>query len=94
MGTNLRHSRRPHELSRITGEAFTLTLACLIVCAVPRLLAQVLGCGTRITILSLPVPYSLHPPFALQLKVYDLSNLSLKFDRHLDSEVIDFQVSV
>ena len=29
---------------------------------------------------------------ALQLKVYDLSNLSLKFDRHLDSEVIDFQV--
>jgi hypothetical protein len=27
----------------------------------------------------------------MQLKVYDLSNLSLKFDRHLDSEVVDFQ---
>jgi ribosome biogenesis protein ENP2 len=30
--------------------------------------------------------------FALQLKVYDLANLSLKFDRHLDAEVVDFQI--
>lgn len=30
-----------------------------------------------------------HPPI---LKVYDLNNLSLKFDRHLDAEVVDFQV--
>ncbi|KAJ9505120.1 hypothetical protein QJQ45_009472 [Haematococcus lacustris] len=30
-----------------------------------------------------------HPP---QAKVYDLANLALKFDRHLDSEVVDFQV--
>ena len=28
----------------------------------------------------------------LQLKVYDLGNLSLKFDRHLDAEVVDFQI--
>jgi ribosome biogenesis protein ENP2 len=32
----------------------------------------------------------LHHP---QVKVYDLANLSLKFDRHLDAEVVDFQVS-
>ncbi|KAL6760351.1 WD40-repeat-containing domain protein [Haematococcus lacustris] len=30
-----------------------------------------------------------HPP---QAKVYDLANLALKFDRHLDSEVVDFQI--
>lgn len=28
----------------------------------------------------------------VQLKVYDLANLALKFDRHLDAEVVDFQV--
>jgi ribosome biogenesis protein ENP2 len=27
-----------------------------------------------------------------QVKVYDLANLSLKFERHLDAEIIDFQV--
>eukprot|EP00878_Enallax_costatus_P035276 GHUV01039292.1.p1 GENE.GHUV01039292.1~~GHUV01039292.1.p1 ORF type:complete len:189 (+),score=7.13 GHUV01039292.1:683-1249(+) len=30
-----------------------------------------------------------HPPM---IKLYDLNNLSLKFDRHLDAEVVDFQV--
>lgn len=30
-----------------------------------------------------------HPPI---VKCYDLANLSLKFDRHLDAEVVDFQV--
>jgi hypothetical protein len=30
-----------------------------------------------------------HPPI---VKLYDLANLSLKFDRHLDAEVVDFQV--
>lgn len=37
----------------------------------------------------------MRPPlfsFVLQLKVYDLANLSLKFDRHLDAEVVDFQI--
>jgi hypothetical protein len=32
-------------------------------------------------------------PHTAQLKVYDLANLSLKFDRHIDAEVVDFQVS-
>ena len=31
----------------------------------------------------------IHPP---QVKVYDLSQLSMKFERHLDSEVVDFCV--
>nr|XP_023872476.1 nucleolar protein 10 [Quercus suber] len=31
----------------------------------------------------------IYPP---QVKVYELSQLSLKFERHLDSEIIDFQV--
>ena len=31
----------------------------------------------------------IHPP---QVKVYDLSQLSMKFERHLDSEVVDFEV--
>ncbi|KAF5831192.1 hypothetical protein DUNSADRAFT_13469 [Dunaliella salina] len=31
-----------------------------------------------------------HPP---QVKVYDLANFSMKFERHLDSEIVDFQVS-
>lgn len=30
----------------------------------------------------------------VQLKVYDLANLALKFDRHLDAEVVDFQVKL
>eukprot|EP00879_Flechtneria_rotunda_P026207 GHRR01027931.1.p1 GENE.GHRR01027931.1~~GHRR01027931.1.p1 ORF type:complete len:211 (+),score=60.47 GHRR01027931.1:629-1261(+) len=30
-----------------------------------------------------------HPPM---MKLYDLNNLSLKFDRHLDAEVVDFQI--
>lgn len=30
-----------------------------------------------------------HPP---QVKVYDLAQLSLKFDRHMDAEIVDFQV--
>jgi hypothetical protein len=29
-----------------------------------------------------------------QVKLYDLNNLSLKFDRHLDAEVVNFQVGV
>ena len=32
----------------------------------------------------------IYPP---QVKVYELRELSLKFERHLDSEIIDFQVS-
>lgn len=28
----------------------------------------------------------------VQVKVYDLANLSLKFDRHVDAEIIDFQI--
>ena len=31
----------------------------------------------------------IYPP---QVKVYELSQLSMKFERHLDSEIIDFQV--
>ena len=31
----------------------------------------------------------IHPP---QVKVYDLSQLSMKFERHLDSEVVDFDI--
>jgi ribosome biogenesis protein ENP2 len=31
----------------------------------------------------------LHPP---QVKVYDLSQLSMKFERHLDAEVVDFAI--
>lgn len=31
-------------------------------------------------------------PLSHQVKLYDLANLSLKFDRHLDAEVVDFQV--
>lgn len=27
-----------------------------------------------------------------QLKVFDLANLSLKFDRHLEAEVVDFAI--
>jgi hypothetical protein len=27
-----------------------------------------------------------------QVKVYDLAQLSLKFERHLDAEIVDFQV--
>eukprot|EP00197_Chlamydomonas_leiostraca_P004092 CAMPEP_0202871522 /NCGR_PEP_ID=MMETSP1391-20130828/18922_1 /ASSEMBLY_ACC=CAM_ASM_000867 /TAXON_ID=1034604 /ORGANISM="Chlamydomonas leiostraca, Strain SAG 11-49" /LENGTH=663 /DNA_ID=CAMNT_0049552351 /DNA_START=89 /DNA_END=2076 /DNA_ORIENTATION=- len=30
-----------------------------------------------------------HPPM---VKVFDLANLSLKFDRHLDAEIVDFQI--
>eukprot|EP00200_Dunaliella_tertiolecta_P014606 CAMPEP_0202392444 /NCGR_PEP_ID=MMETSP1127-20130417/92376_1 /ASSEMBLY_ACC=CAM_ASM_000462 /TAXON_ID=3047 /ORGANISM="Dunaliella tertiolecta, Strain CCMP1320" /LENGTH=682 /DNA_ID=CAMNT_0048994951 /DNA_START=66 /DNA_END=2111 /DNA_ORIENTATION=- len=30
-----------------------------------------------------------HPP---QVKVYDLANFSMKFERHLDSEIVDFQI--
>ncbi|KIZ02919.1 Nucleolar protein 10 [Monoraphidium neglectum] len=30
-----------------------------------------------------------HPPM---LKVYDLANLAMKFDRHMDSEVVDFTI--
>lgn len=33
----------------------------------------------------------IYPP---QVKVYELRELSLKFERHLDSEIIDFQVSL
>lgn len=35
-----------------------------------------------------------HPHPHHQVKLYDLANLSLKFDRHLDAEVVDFQVCV
>jgi hypothetical protein len=28
----------------------------------------------------------------LQVKLYDLHHLSLKFDRHLDAEVVDFTI--
>jgi len=31
----------------------------------------------------------IHPP---QVKVYDLSQLSMKFERHLDAEVVDFDI--
>lgn len=31
-------------------------------------------------------------PSHAQVRVYDLANLSLKFERHLDAEVVDFQV--
>lgn len=27
-----------------------------------------------------------------QVRVYDLSQLSMKFERHLDAEVVDFQI--
>lgn len=30
-----------------------------------------------------------HPP---QVRVYDVNNLALKFDRHMDAEIVDFQV--
>jgi len=30
----------------------------------------------------------------VQVKVYDLANFSMKFERHLDSEIVDFQVSI
>ena len=33
----------------------------------------------------------IHPP---RLRCYELSELSMKFERHFDSEVVDFQVSV
>jgi hypothetical protein len=29
----------------------------------------------------------------VQVKVYDLANFSMKFERHLDAEIVDFQVS-
>lgn len=31
----------------------------------------------------------MHPP---QLRVYELAQMSMKFDRHFDSEIVDFQV--
>jgi hypothetical protein len=38
-------------------------------------------------------PSSLAAPWLpAQLKVFDLANLSLKFDRHMDAEVVDFQI--
>lgn len=39
-----------------------------------------------------PPPAPPPPPHRVQLKVYDLANLSLKFDRHMDAEVVDFQI--
>lgn len=36
-----------------------------------------------------------HPTHSLPVtQVFDLANLSLKFDRHLDAEVVDFQVGL
>lgn len=29
---------------------------------------------------------------ALQVRVYDLTQLSMKFERHLDAEIVDFQI--
>lgn len=31
-------------------------------------------------------------PAALQMRCYDVQQLSMKFDRHLDSEIVDFQI--
>ena len=31
---------------------------------------------------------------APRLRVYDTANYSLKFERHFDSEIVDFQVSL
>lgn len=33
------------------------------------------------------------PSLSFQVKVYDLANFSMKFERHLDAEIVDFQVS-
>jgi hypothetical protein len=44
---------------------------------------------TRFQSPTTPFPAPHTPP---QLKVYDLANLSLKFDRHMEAEVVDFAV--
>ena len=33
-----------------------------------------------------------HPSVAVQVRVFELSQLSLKFERHLDSQIVQFQV--
>jgi hypothetical protein len=32
--------------------------------------------------------------FVIQVRCFELSQLSLKFERHLDSEIVDFEVSL
>jgi len=40
------------------------------------------------------VAHGFYDPPAMQVRCFELSQLSLKFERHLDSEIVDFEVGI